>query len=69
MSNRLSGLSLDSRRAVAQLPEDQRECLLLTVVEGYTEEEVAAKIGVSRLAVHRRIKKAHEHLRNILFNR
>lgn len=69
MNIRLSGLSLDSRRALAQLPEDHRESFLLVVVEGYTETEAAAKIGVSRLAVHRRINNAREMLRNILLNR
>ena len=66
---RLSGLSIDSRRALARLANDERECFLLVRVEGYTQEEAASKLGLSRLAVHRRINKAEDNLRKLLFNR
>lgn len=65
MPNRLAGLSLDMRRAIAQLPEKQRECFLLVRVDGYTEEEASKKTGISQPTINRQVKKAEETLRNI----
>lgn len=56
----------DVKQALAQLPEKQREVLLMTRVEGLSMAEAAAKLGMTETAVkvtaHRATKKMKEWL-------
>lgn len=54
------------REAIAQLPEDQREALVLTQLERIPYEEVAAKMGVSEGTVKSRVNRAKAKLKEIL---
>lgn len=53
-------------RAIAALPEDQREALLLFTVEGMSQAEVAATLGCSPKAVEVRVYRARQLLREAL---
>lgn len=53
-------------RAIAALPEDQREALLLFTVEGMSQVEVAAALGCSPKAVEVRVYRARQLLREAL---
>ncbi len=59
-------LGKDVKQALAQLPEKQREVLLMTRVEGLSMAEAAAKLGMTETAVkvtaHRATKKMKEWL-------
>ena len=52
--------------AIAQLPEDQREALLLVAVEGRSYQEAAEITGASVAAVTSRIARAREALRGVV---
>lgn len=52
--------------AIALLPEDQREALLLVAVEGRSYREVAEITGASVAAVTSRIARAREALRSVV---
>ena len=54
------------REAIAQLPEDQREALVLTQLERVSYEEVAVRLGVSEGTVKSRVNRAKARLREIL---
>ena len=54
------------REAIAQLPEDQREALVLTQLERIPYEEVAAKMGVSEGTIKSRVNRAKAKLKEIL---
>jgi RNA polymerase sigma-70 factor (ECF subfamily) len=54
------------RRAVAALPEKYRQPLELQVLAGYSCEEIAAQLGLSRGAVMTRVFRAREKLRTTL---
>ena len=53
-------------RAVAGLPRDQREVVVLKLFEGYTLAEVAARIGTSEAACKMRLARALLRLRTQL---
>jgi len=53
-------------RAIAALPEDQREALLLFTVEGMSQAEVASALGCSPKAVEVRVYRARQILREAL---
>lgn len=53
-------------RAIALLPDDQREALLLFTVEGMSQAEVAAALGCSAKAVEVRVYRARQALREAL---
>ncbi len=53
-------------RAIADLPEDQREALLLFTVEGMGQAEIAAALGCSPKAVEVRVYRARQALREAL---
>ena len=74
-----SGQSVDGERAavarlelaavsaaIAQLPDEQREALLLIAVEGRSYQEVAEVTGASVAAVTSRIARAREALRAVV---
>lgn len=54
------------RRALAELPEAQREVVLLHYYEGLSMAEVAHAVGASRSAVKVRAHRAYQVLRDIL---
>lgn len=54
------------RRALEQLPEAQREVVLLHYYEGLSMAEVASAVGASRSAVKVRAHRAYNTLREIL---
>ena len=54
------------REAIAQLPEDQREALVLTQLERVSYEEVAVRLGVSEGTVKSRVNRAKARLKEIL---
>ncbi len=52
--------------AIAALPADQREALLLVAVEGHSYKEVAEITGATVAAVTSRISRAREALRGVV---
>ncbi len=58
--------NLDLEEALKTLSNRQRECFELVVKDGYTEAEVARKIGIAQQVVDRRVAKAKEKIRNFL---
>ena len=53
-------------RAVSQLPATLKETLLLRTVEGLSQGETAAALGISGKAVETRLRRARIKLSNIL---
>lgn len=53
-------------RAIAALPEEQREALLLFTVEGLSQQEVASVLNCSAKAVELRVYKARQTLREAM---
>ena len=58
--------NLDLEEALKTLTKKQKECFELVVEDGYTECEVAEKLGISHQAVHELIGKAKGKIRNFL---
>ena len=54
------------RRALAQLPADQREAFLLKYVEELSYEEMTAVTGAGESALKMRVKRACDRLRDLL---
>jgi len=54
------------REAIRQLPEDQREALILTQLEKVSYEEAAQMLGVSEGTVKSRVNRAKARLKEIL---
>lgn len=54
------------RQAIADLPDDQREALLLFTVEGLSQTEVASALGCTAKAVEVRVYRARQALREAL---
>jgi len=54
------------QRAVAELPESQREVLRLRVDEGLDHEAIAARLGISRQAVEVRLCRGRARLKEQL---
>ncbi len=54
------------REAIAQLPEEQRDALILTQFEGKSYEEVAALLAVSEGTVKSRVNRAKAKLKEML---
>lgn len=59
-------LMRDLQLALAQLPVDQREALLLVGLEGLRYEEIAEVLGVPIGTVMSRLSRARERLRTLL---
>jgi RNA polymerase sigma factor (sigma-70 family) len=51
--------------AVASLTVRQRECIVLIFVDGHTEEEAAAKMGISQSHVNRHKSMAIQKLKEM----
>jgi RNA polymerase sigma-70 factor (ECF subfamily) len=56
----------DLDKAIAQLPDEQREVLLLIALEGMTYAQVAAILGIPIGTVMSRLHRARERLRGWL---
>jgi DNA-directed RNA polymerase specialized sigma24 family protein len=56
-------LRVDVQRAVHCLPPDQRDSVLLVLMEELTEDEAAEMLGVSRRMIQRRVWRAAKALR------
>ena len=56
----------DLRKAIWSLPVDYREPLVLQVMLGFTTQEIATQLGVTRAAVLTRLFRAREKLRDAL---
>ena len=54
------------RQAVADLPEEQRDALVLTQLEGLSYEKAAGLLGVSEGTVKSRVNRARTRLKSIL---
>ena len=54
------------REAIAALPEEQREALVLTQLEGVSYVEAAEQLGVSEGTVKSRVNRARTRLRELL---
>ena len=54
------------REAIARLPDDQREALILTQLEKIPYEEVAQSLGISEGTVKSRVNRAKARLKEIL---
>ena len=54
------------REAITQLPEDQREALILTQLEKIPYEEAAQELGVSEGTIKSRVNRAKVRLKEIL---
>jgi RNA polymerase sigma-70 factor (ECF subfamily) len=50
------------REALAKIPLEDREALLLVVVEGFSYEQAASILGLSRLGVASRVARARRQL-------
>jgi RNA polymerase sigma factor (sigma-70 family) len=53
------------RRALAQLPQTLRTCLLLSIVAGLSSREIAGAIGVGEAAVRQRLSRARKLFQQI----
>ena len=53
-------------RAMAQLPEDQREAVLLVMVEGYAYKEAAAIVGCPVGTLNSRLVRGRDALMKIM---
>lgn len=54
------------RRALEQLPEEYREPLLLQVIHGYSQKEIAEHLGITVGGAGTRLFRARERLRALL---
>jgi RNA polymerase sigma-70 factor (ECF subfamily) len=54
------------RRALEQLPADYREPLLLQVIYGYSQKEIANHLGISVAGAGTRLFRAREKMRELL---
>lgn len=54
------------RRALQELPQGYREPLLLQVIHGYSQKEIAAHLGISVAGAGTRLFRAREKMREIL---
>ncbi len=53
-------------KALSLLPEDQRECIILFEISGFSIKEIVEIQGVSESAVKQRLKRARAKLIEIL---
>ena len=54
------------RRALAQVPDYNREIFLLHYIEGFAYEEIERMTGVRQSALKMRVKRASDQLRSLL---
>lgn len=54
------------RRAISELPGEYREPLLMQVIQGYSQKEIGAQLGLSSAGVGTRLFRARQKLRAVL---
>lgn len=54
------------RKALQELPEEYREPLLLQVIHGYSQKEIAEQLGISSGGAGTRLFRARQKLRELL---
>jgi RNA polymerase sigma-70 factor (ECF subfamily) len=54
------------RQALEELPEDYREPLLLQIIHGYSQKEIADHLGISVAGAGTRLFRAREKMRELL---
>ena len=54
------------REAIALLPEDQRDALILTQLEGVSYEEAAGRLGTTEGTIKSRVNRAKARLKQLL---
>ena len=54
------------RQALEQLPEDYREPLLMQVIHGYSQKEIATHLGISVAGAGSRLFRARQQLRQLV---
>jgi len=54
------------RRALERLPEDYRDPLILQVIHGYSQKEIAAHLGISVAGAGTRLFRARQQLRRLV---
>lgn len=54
------------RRAIEQLPEDYREPLLLQVIHGFSQKEIAKKLNITPAGAGTRLFRAKQKMRELL---
>lgn len=54
------------RQALEKLPEDYREPLLLQVIQGYSQKEIASHLGISVAGAGTRLFRARQQLRRLV---
>lgn len=54
------------REALSKLPEEYREPLLLQVIHGYSQKEIAEQLGISSAGAGTRLFRARQKLREML---
>jgi RNA polymerase sigma-70 factor (ECF subfamily) len=59
-------LALSLRQVVDELPEPYRQALLLTEYEGLSQQELAARLGLSISGAKSRVQRARQKLRDLL---
>ena len=57
------------REAIAQLPEDQRDALVLTQLEGVSYEQAAAMLGATEGTIKSRVSRAKARLKELMLRR
>jgi RNA polymerase sigma-70 factor (ECF subfamily) len=57
------------RRAIRALPTEYREPLILQVLHGYSQQEIAARLGLSAAGAGTRLFRARQRLREALGER
>jgi RNA polymerase sigma-70 factor (ECF subfamily) len=57
------------RRAIEELPTEYREPLLLQVLHGYSQKEIAQQLGISSAGVGTRLFRARRKLRELVGER
>lgn len=57
------------RQAIESLPEEYREPLLLQVLHGYTQKEIAEQLGISSAGAGTRLFRARQKLRDLVGER
>jgi len=54
------------RNALERLPEEYREPLLMQIIHGYSQKEIAAHLGISTAGAGTRLFRARQKLRNLV---
>lgn len=57
---------IDYKKALAGAPEEERTVVSLNIHYGYTQEEIAARLGISSRTVRRRLANGERHLREFI---